>query len=382
MAQALRTLKEIGVDLEFDRNSYTYGFNLCLLQVSGNNINYIVDPLSTKMLSLNPLFEIFEDSFIQKIFHSPSEDLRLLHSLNCYPRNIFDTEVAAKLLNTQYTGLATLISTNLGLSIEKSDKISRSNWMKRPLSDSQIAYAAADVIHLSELKRVLVEKCSEKGLLHILEEENIRWETFREKSDDRDNFLSSKDKKFLSPFQAHVFNGMLKLVDKYAQKFNKPAGYIIRKQDLIEYMFPQLREYSVTEMPPSQATELVDNQYVFRPLPFAGLKNVHWVMQKPETIAAFKQQYEMVFKEAIALQLHLPNATMSKTKQKLHLCLRALDEIMTETLVPNYGEYAAHFLLSRTLVAKVIEGAVNMSEVPAFRRGLLTEVFNKAGVSF
>ncbi|HSR37930.1 MAG TPA: hypothetical protein VLL95_03370, partial [Phnomibacter sp.] len=75
----LRQSTVFAFDLEFDRDRYTYGFDLCLMQVATPEVCFLIDPLSK--INLQPLFEVFTLPAIRKLVHCPGEDLRLLHSL-------------------------------------------------------------------------------------------------------------------------------------------------------------------------------------------------------------------------------------------------------------------------------------------------------------
>ena len=242
----LQSCNEIAVDLEFDRNSYSYGFTLCLVQIyDGRNKVYLVDPLTSK-LDLSPLYrQVFENKKVLKILHSPSEDLRLLQSQNCRMVNLFDTERCAKLLNYQYTSLLYLLNNTLDIELNKAEQ--RSNWIKRPLSLSQLEYAKEDVLHLIRLKNKFIEKGTEKGIMQWIKEENDDWtaDTTKlnidstETSDDTQiNILySKKDQRLFSPYQLHVLNTLLVLRDKYAKLTGKPPFYIISKDNMNDIIF-------------------------------------------------------------------------------------------------------------------------------------------------
>lgn len=239
----LQSCSEIAVDLEFDRNSYSYGFTLCLVQIyDGRNKVYLVDPITSK-LDLSPLYrQVFENKKVLKVLHSPSEDLRLLRSQNCNMVNLFDTERCAKLLNYQYTSLLYLLNSTLDIEINKSEQ--RSNWIKRPLSQSQLDYAKEDVLHLIRLKNKLIEKGTEKGIIQWIQEENDDWTDTKlnadstEGDDAQNNILyTKKDQKMFSPYQLHVLNAILLLRDKYAKLTGKPPFYIISKDNMNDIIF-------------------------------------------------------------------------------------------------------------------------------------------------
>ena len=102
----LSKCKEIALDLEFDRNSFSYGFNLCFIQIQSDapdSHTYLIDPMSPQ-INLTPLYKhVLENNKIVKVIHSPSEDLRLLQTLKCYTTNIFDT--GTKLYCTEYVAI-------------------------------------------------------------------------------------------------------------------------------------------------------------------------------------------------------------------------------------------------------------------------------------
>ena len=61
--------------------------------------------------------------------------------------NIFDTQLAQALLDNNFSiSYQGLVEEKLGIVLEK--KETRSNWLRRPLSDAQLKYAALDVEYL------------------------------------------------------------------------------------------------------------------------------------------------------------------------------------------------------------------------------------------
>ena len=158
--QALRASPSLAFDLEFDSNLRGYGVTLGLIQIAlPDNRCYLIDPLAD--LDLAPLWAVMEDASIQKLVHSPGEDLRLLHSLKCYPANLYDTEIAARLLDYERTSLTVMLETKLGVTLGGGQQ--RSNWLQRPLTHEQIVYAAADALHLHALQKVLDEEAARRG---------------------------------------------------------------------------------------------------------------------------------------------------------------------------------------------------------------------------
>jgi ribonuclease D len=146
----LSSKAEIAFDLEFDKNYYRFGFNLCLIQIFDGETCYLIDPLSKK-LNIIELFQVLENRFITKVCFSVDEDLRLLHSIGCFPANLYDTDIASRLLNYPAMSLTNLLMEILD--VDPGESLQRSNWYNRPLTNKQINYAANDVLHLPELKK-------------------------------------------------------------------------------------------------------------------------------------------------------------------------------------------------------------------------------------
>lgn len=158
------------VDTEFMREK-TYYPQLCLIQVASPTEVACIDP--QKVGSLDPLVALFADLRILKIFHAARQDLELFwHSHRTLPAPVFDTQVAAPLLGyPEQTGYASLVKERLGIDIDKSE--TRTDWSRRPLTQSQLDYAAADVRHLAELFPKLRDELVQRGRLDWLAEDFV-----------------------------------------------------------------------------------------------------------------------------------------------------------------------------------------------------------------
>ena len=122
---------------------------LALLQVNDHEEIYLIDTVLIEKPGESASF-LFSDSVI-KIFHSCKEDLEAVYSWTKREMsNIFDTQIANSLLNDDYSiSYQSLVERNLGILLDK--KETRSNWIRRPLSDAQLKYAALDVEYLIHL---------------------------------------------------------------------------------------------------------------------------------------------------------------------------------------------------------------------------------------
>ena len=164
----------IGVDSE-SNSFFAYRDRLCLLQVTADGEDFIVDPLPLGD-DLKALNSLLADPEIVKIFHAAEYDLMLLkQDLGSEVRGLFDTQVAMTLLNYQRTGLAHLLEENYGIKVSKKEQ--RSNWGKRPLTESQIEYARTDTHFLPDLYENLHRELIERDLLDMAQGEFQRLET-------------------------------------------------------------------------------------------------------------------------------------------------------------------------------------------------------------
>ena len=138
----------LGVDTEFRRTTKD-NMRLALLQVNDGEEIYLIDTVSIGSPEDNYDF-LISDS-VKKVFHSCKEDLEAIYSwTGNVMRNLFDTQLANAFLDGHYSiGYQGLVEERLDITLDK--KETRSNWIRRPLSDSQLSYAASDVEYLIHL---------------------------------------------------------------------------------------------------------------------------------------------------------------------------------------------------------------------------------------
>ncbi|MCF6170938.1 MAG: hypothetical protein L3J66_08180 [Bacteroidales bacterium] len=227
----LINVPSFAIDLEFDKNRYAYGFNLCLVQIYSGEYCYLIDPLA-KDLDIGLLFPLLENEKIQKVVFSFGEDLRLLHSLGCFPRNLFDLAVAAKLLNYPPGSLAALLEETLKIQLNKSSQ--NSNWLRRPLSEKQLSYASRDVVHLLKLHKIIVGEAVKNKKLSWIKEENAGFDKLSFAGLENNNFIKNKDKVGLTEFEWHLFKKLLFFREEVGEKTGKPSYQVANKELLKE----------------------------------------------------------------------------------------------------------------------------------------------------
>lgn len=225
----LNNVNEFAIDLEFDKNYYRYGFNLCLMQIFADDHCFLIDPISDE-LDIENLFPVLESEEIQKIVFAFGEDLRLLHSLGCFPKNLYDISIATRLLNYPPASLTNLVAGVLGVDTGKSSQ--KSNWYKRPLTADQVNYAAQDVLHLIELKNIFCAEAEEKNISEWIAEENSLMDELDYAEEESNNFLKEKDKKGLTEHEWHVFKKLMIFRENVAESFNRPSFKVIKKDHL------------------------------------------------------------------------------------------------------------------------------------------------------
>ncbi len=144
----LLSKKYVGIDTEF-RRTQKDNMKLGLLQINDSEEIYLIDTVLINEPKDNCSF-LFSDSVI-KILHSCKEDIEAVYSwAGRSMENIFDTQIADSFLNGEFSiSYQGLVEKILGIKVDKGE--TRSNWLRRPLRDSQLNYAASDVEFLIEL---------------------------------------------------------------------------------------------------------------------------------------------------------------------------------------------------------------------------------------
>ena len=142
----------VALDTEFMRVS-TYFPKLGLIQLYDGERVSLIDPLA--ITDFSPFVELLVNPNVLKILHSCSEDLLVfLQEFDQLPRPMIDTQIMARFLGLGTSaGLAKLAQQYLNVEIDKG--ATRTNWIKRPLSNIQLQYAAGDVWYLLPLYHIL-----------------------------------------------------------------------------------------------------------------------------------------------------------------------------------------------------------------------------------
>ena len=224
----------IAVDTEYDSFRY-FREKLCLIQIMSGHHAYLFDPL--EKLEFSFLGDVFADSRIMKIMHAGDNDVRILkRDYGFFFKNIFDTYRAASLLGCQYLSLSNVVQHYLGISLEKSKKMQRSQWETRPLSEEQLRYAVMDTKHLVELYNVLDSVLIRHGLKEKACEsftgvEETRW---TEKKLDQYGFLKIRGAEELNDGQLRRLESLFFWRFEKARQTNRARFMILSDTTLID----------------------------------------------------------------------------------------------------------------------------------------------------
>jgi ribonuclease D len=224
----------IAVDTEYDSFRY-FREKLCLIQIMSGDRAYLFDPLLD--IDFSFLGDVFADSRIMKIMHAGDNDVRILNrDYGFFFRNVFDTYRAASLLGCQQLSLSNVVHHYLGIELEKSKKMQRSQWEARPLTEQQLQYAVMDTKHLGALYHVLDDALTRQNLKDKAYEsftcvERTRW---TEKTLDRCGFRKIKGAEELNDAQLGRLEALYLWRFDTARKINRARFMILSDAALID----------------------------------------------------------------------------------------------------------------------------------------------------
>lgn len=145
------------LDTEFHREK-TYFPQLALVQIALKSEIAIIDPLSVDMELMRPLLE----GPGLCVLHAAQQDLDVLaQSCGFIPARILDTQLCAGFMGHSQPSLASLLQSFLKVTVPKGDRLT--DWLRRPLTNDQLTYAASDVAYLEELSTLIFSDLQQRG---------------------------------------------------------------------------------------------------------------------------------------------------------------------------------------------------------------------------
>ncbi len=251
-AQVISTLAGVdryALDTEFHRER-TYFPQVALVQIAWFEADaktptvVLIDPLS---VDLAPFADIL-DRDVTCVLHAGVQDLEVL-DLACgtIPSKIFDTQIAAGFLGVSSGSLASLLDKYLDIHLAKGDRLT--DWLRRPLTDSQLTYAAGDVDNLLQLTDLLISELAELGRLDWAEQES---ELMRQKPRNRrapeDAVSRIKEARSLKARSAKIATAIAAWRERKAAELDIPVRQVL----------PDLAVVTIAQKAPTNTKQLLD----------------------------------------------------------------------------------------------------------------------------
>lgn len=219
------------IDTEFERRT-TYYSIFALLQIYDGEKVYLIDPLK---VNVNADFQsICSNKNIIKVMHACKEDLEVFyHAWQCQFESLFDTQTAYGFVTKELSkGYANLVVEICDVTLDK--QATQSDWLKRPLSQKQLDYAASDVIYLPALYYHLSDLIQQKKYYqYFLAEcrENCQQVSTKKVQDD---YRYLRDSWKLTVEQLALLKALFLWRQKIAKTENKTPNHIFRNEQLLE----------------------------------------------------------------------------------------------------------------------------------------------------
>ncbi|MBF7729437.1 ribonuclease D [Pseudomonas sp. N040] len=226
---AWRQLPFVAVDTEFTRVDTFYPI-AGLIQIGDGERAFLIDPL--EISDWAPFAALLQDPAVVKVLHACSEDLEVFqHLTGSLPAPLFDTQLAAGYLNLGFSmGYSRLVMALLNIDLPKD--ATRSDWLQRPLSELQVQYAAADVIHLAEVYRALAPRLDARKLAWLLEDGAEQIVNLRREVVPEELYRESKLGWKLSRQQLAVLRELYAWRERQARQRNQARNRVIREHSL------------------------------------------------------------------------------------------------------------------------------------------------------
>lgn len=326
----------VTVDTEFLRER-TYYSKLCLLQLAmpgtDDSNAVLVDPLA-EGISLEPLYELYRDTSVVKVFHAARQDLEIFFvDAQVFPEPLFDTQVAAMVCGFgEQVGYETLVRKICRAGVDKTSRFT--DWSRRPLTDAQKTYAIADVTHLRQIYEFLRDKLQESGRARwVAEELEILTNPATYVTAPQDAWKRVKTRTS-SPKFLGIVRELAAFREDYAQSRNVPRNRVYKDDALVE----------LASLKPGNAEELSRARLLLR----EGRRGdiAEGILQAVKTGLACKPE-------------NLPKPDRSRDKLQVNPALADLLRVLLKAKTEEAG-----------VAAKLIAPAADLDGIAAGRRDI------------
>lgn len=216
------------VDTEFMRRNTFFPqvalLQLCFADGDASGTAWLIDPL--RIEDTTPLRDLLANTRVTKVLHSASEDLEVFQNwLGVLPRPLFDTQRAAAMVGLDFgMGYRAIVEQLCGEDLPKGE--TRSDWLQRPLTESQCHYAAQDVVYLLPVYRELARRCRDQGRFDwVIEDGEDATRTLATAAPDY--YRKVKNAWKLQPRQLAVLRAVCDWREDMARSRDKPRSWII-----------------------------------------------------------------------------------------------------------------------------------------------------------
>lgn len=226
--------ERLALDTEFVRTNTFYP-RAGLLQLADSEGVYLVDPLLVD--SWDQFLDVLQCDKIEFVLHSASEDLALLLALfGTLPARIFDTQLAAAYAGYGFSlSYQALVERMIAVTVPKEE--TRSDWLKRPLSNKQMVYAANDVCYLLDIHEQLKNSLIEKEALEWFAEDSqelIRAAHEQEDPESWKEFYADVSNAWrLSDSALQTLQALCYWRETEARRRDKPRNWIAKDNELL-----------------------------------------------------------------------------------------------------------------------------------------------------
>jgi ribonuclease D len=225
------SLPTVAVDTE-SNSLFAYREQVCLIQFSIPDEDYLVDPLA--LGDISQLGKVFESKKTEKIFHAAEYDLLTMkRDFDFEFCNLFDTMLAARIAGRKKVGLGTLLEAEFDVKVEK--KYQRANWGKRPLTPEMQRYARLDTHFLIRLRDLLDEELKVLGRRELAQDDFVRLcqvnGTIPEPQEV--DVWRVNGVRTLDPQQVTILRHIAEYREGFAKKYNRPLFKVIGDRTLV-----------------------------------------------------------------------------------------------------------------------------------------------------
>ncbi|QAU22700.1 ribonuclease D [Dyella sp. M7H15-1] len=330
----------LALDTEFMRRNTFYP-QLALLQLGLDGRYTLVDPLAFDIATaLQPL----ESANVITLMHSASEDLETLAPwLPEGPRVLFDTQIAAAFIGMGLgISYRALVAELAGAELDKGE--TRSDWMQRPLTASQRAYATLDVVYLHTIHQQLAERLAQRdrNAWHAEDCARLKRKSCQRLGDQQPQLALRSAAEWPREQQA-LLRRILLWRDAAARRLDRPRPWLL--EDALTM--------SLAQQPPKRSDELEQRSSGQR-----ALRS----QQRAELLELLAQP---VTDEEIATTQAIPSLPQGKTKQALNAMKEAVNTLAIELDLP------AGLLCSRKVLEEYVVTQAWPEALEGWRCGVL-----------